>query len=233
MYLVTFLILILSIIGVYAQTLSVQAARIYANQAGFAHTVLAWHYSAAEQARFAGINNGNTNTGCSLTSSLITPAICTSSVAGNPDITVDGTQPGALTACSTTPTAPCWTGLPPGYNKSPYTFNSVYYTVQQGQTYVVTYVLKPTISATNPAPGFITLPDAGGTQIGFTIDELAKQLKHTNLPVYSYGTVKGGVLQTAAIANTGTLANIQPTLPKDAFGNSLIPDGAVAIVSVP
>jgi hypothetical protein len=73
MYLFAFVLLLVGILGLYTEVFTVQAARIYGSQTGFAQTMMTWQNAAVGlvQANKAALMNANLKTaGCSLTKNL-------------------------------------------------------------------------------------------------------------------------------------------------------------------
>ena len=222
MYLLVITTLIIGLIGIYAQVLSVQAARIAAGQNGLAITMMTWHAAAVSMA--ASLVDGGqfpaASAPCSLSISYAL-GFCPSP-AGTGD--ANGTVTGAGPTYTFNKIANYKTGviepvhLPVGYNASLYQFNSVLYSdPTSSQPYVITFVPQPVPSATNPAPGYLVL---NGTMTSFSMIDLSHQLQVSGLPTASYGTVQGGFVNTS---------DFQFKLP---LGTG-IGDGAVAIVSSP
>lgn len=93
---------------------------------------------------------------------------------------------------STTPTCGCSPGgCSTSYDIQKYQFYSILYqdgTTQQNQ--VVTFVTAPVISATNPAPGYISLVPFTGPAplLGLTTSDLLRQLNNAGAPNYTIGT---------------------------------------------
>lgn len=229
MYLLVFITLVVALIGTYTQVFAVQTARLYANQTTAADAFLTWHSVAVAEARYGGIAAPGA-AGCSLTNTP--PAgsgipICTS---GGNNATVDGGNPGGITPCPAATN--CWTNLPPGYAKNPYTFYSIYYQPAGGGSYVITFVPPPATGVGNPAPGFIALPDGAlnSPQIGVTMGNLFSQLKMSNLPPFAYGTINGGQLVTPTISN-GIATAAPYALPTLLTGAAY--DGSIGIISSP
>jgi len=262
MYLLVFVTIVISLIGVYAQILTVQTARLASGQATIAQAMLTWHATAIAEARYGVYANGPyipDAFGCSLTVNF-TP-VNDSNCQGNNGpihsipIVTRTNQFASLPDCTTTApvnTPPCWTGLPPGYRggfggaANPYTFFSMYYSPAAGQRYVITFVPAPALSATNPAPGLVKLPGdlpgnvskfASQQVIGITMAELLKQLHNAHMPPFAYGVIQNKKLTTVAISPNGNGSN--PTsfsfnIPTDGCpAKCTVPDGSIAIISTP
>jgi hypothetical protein len=239
MYLLVIVTLVIGMLSVYAQVLSLQAARLAAAQTGLARTMVDWHYAAVSMGAKIVDTQGLFPVGaaaCSLTYGPPTAlpngvALCPvpAGAAGQ------GTTSGTVTDAANNPnfiTASEQVHLPPGYNKGRYQFYSVLYRdTNSNQPYVVTFVNKPQISAANPAPGLISLPTVtgGSAQTSYTVGDLVHQLNVAGLPRYLYGTV-----DTAIINGTPVTALVTPvfqyTMPL--VGGSYVPaNGAVGIVT--
>ena len=222
MYLLVITTLVIGLIGIYAQVLSVQAARFAASQNGLAVAMMTWHAAAVSMA--ASIVDGGqfpaASVPCSLT--ITYPLAFCPSPTGSGD--AFGTVTGAGPAYTPNKIMNFNTGayepvhLPGGYNASLYQFNSVLYLEPaSNQPYVITFVPQPIPSAANPAPGYLLL---NGTMTSFSISDLSHQLQVSGLPTASYGTVEGGSVNTS---------DFQFALPA---GTGIV-DGAVAIVTSP
>ncbi|MDP9128270.1 MAG: hypothetical protein M3N08_08445 [Pseudomonadota bacterium] len=232
MYLLVFVTLVIALTGVYAQVLSLQAARLFSHQTTVARALLNWHATAVAQAKTA-VNPTPLPgaAGCDLTVNGPVGTLCSGPTGS---VTVNGTP--TLPNCSGTLTNVCWNSLPPGYQQAPYTFYSVYYQPSPGQSYIITFVPPPAASATNPPPGFITLPGTGAgavAQIGATMSDLFLQIRNSGFATTSYGTITSvaGVnyLVTSTISNGATATFLQYPIPT---GN-IIPLGSIAIISTP
>lgn len=221
MYLLVFVTLIISLIGLYTQILSVQTARLFANQNGVGRAMLQWQAAAISMA--ASIVNTNragyapfAGTGCSL--SIDVPAgmnVCPSPL--NPP-TIGAPVVSLVTGLPVTGTVTDAAGnintiyninspaadkrdrvrLSPDYNRATYRFYSILYNTGgvplTGQNLVVTFVPQAAVNANCPAPNFLCLPGplaAAPSQIGLTGSDLIQQLQNTRVSAVTYGTVSG------------------------------------------
>ncbi len=184
MYLLVFTTLVISLIGLYAQTLTVQAARFAAGQTTVAQAMLAWHATALAEAKYGTYVSFPLGpytpvpSGCSLVNSFFT-VDGGSNCPGNSAVTIsiasvlptNPTGGGAVNlpdCASTLPNTnapPCFTALPPGYkggnggSTQPYTFYSMYYQpVGSTQNYVITFVPPPNPAQVGGTPALINLP---------------------------------------------------------------------------
>ncbi|MDR3451118.1 MAG: hypothetical protein P4M15_15470 [Alphaproteobacteria bacterium] len=221
MFLVVFVTLALSVMGVFAQVVSLQSAQIANAQTTLADTMETWHSIALKQTLVNPPTSFST-TGCSLT-----PVV---TGGNNPLATCSGKIGGIASnltiSTNTTPTGTV--SLPPGY-QSVYGFYSVVFQSLPfvGAPNAVTYVL--TYAAPN-SQGQLTL--SNGASSGFTTSDLLNQLHRNSSPTLTYGTVQGGTLTATSKATTvtdaatntvsSTLAYVVPTS---------IPNGSVAIIS--
>lgn len=160
MYLVAYLFLMISLIGIYTQVYAVQAGRMLSNQKVLGETMLGWHNAAVGLARNVqgGVSYPPTNVPCRLSSAVSGFSDCTSAL-------------GTLVMTDSADT------LPEGYNFDAYQWYSLAYTAS-GQNYVVTYVESPVTG------NIVEYPS-----IGVSTGEMLKQLKKTKAPGYSYGAV--------------------------------------------
>jgi hypothetical protein len=266
MFLLVFATLITGLIGIYAEVMSLQAARMAANQNGIAQAMLTWHAAAVSMAvsiiktnpaAYPGApGTGPGAVGCSLTYTSPSASITTcpspqfmSNQMGGVSVSGPSAPTGTVTDGSPSPilnlinvynsgsnqyytecvhlpsvcTNPpasygCSACATAGFDVGHYQFYSVLYQ-NNGQDFVITFA-NATVSASNPAPGFVAL--ALGNQIGLTASNLLQQLQHSGAPNYSYGTVIGSQLTTSGF---------QYTLP--ASFTTFIPSGSVATISSP
>jgi hypothetical protein len=241
MYLLVFVTLVISLIGIYAQVISVQAARLASNQTAVIQQMLRWHSTAISQTRYAAISPIPGVAGCDLTTGGLAGIPCDSPARGQ--VWISETVPPAWTAfeCAGTLAPPCWTALPPGYQADPYTFYSIFYQPTTAQNYVITFIPPPVTNANNPPPGFISLPEsgaAGAQQVGATMGDIVEQVRNVSLPAVSYGTIAhvGGTCGTYCLVTpsfyTGTgSTTFQYPLPT-ALDNAAY-NGTFAIISSP
>ncbi|MGB9151905.1 MAG: hypothetical protein WCD70_02335 [Alphaproteobacteria bacterium] len=112
MFLIVFVTLMISVIGLYAQVLSLQAAKVYNSQVGLMQMMVAWHGGATNLARAnaAAIPTG----GCNLTAAVSPPCGFGALAAGSPY-------------------------LPSGYSAQNFSFYSIAYQ-NGGANYVITFV---------------------------------------------------------------------------------------------
>ena len=234
MYLLVFVTLIIGMVGIYAQVLSLQAARIAASQTGLAKAMMVWHGGAVSMAS-AIINTSpaiftHGSSPCSLTYTVpsgVGISKCTKpSGSGDPfGVVMDNSN--SLYHISATE----YVHIPTGFTTQFYSI--LYEDTSVSQYYVVTFLAKPTISATNPAPGFLALPP-NNRLISFTNDDLLHQLSLSGLPSYSYGAAKstGGtsVLVSPGFGRGGTANSFQYNLPL-LGGSGILSTGTVGMVS--
>lgn len=196
MYLLVFITLIIGLVGIYAQVVSLEAARIASNMTGLAKNMIIWH-SAAISMGASIVDTGSftsASSPCSLTYTLPTAV----SVVQCPAPLGSGSTTGTVTDASGNRNqivnrfsgTPETVHLPSDFDATKTQFYSIlYYDSSSSQSFVVTFVLKPTLSATNPAPGYLALPPSKNL-ISYTTGDLLHQLSLSGLPKYSYGTVK-------------------------------------------
>ncbi len=84
--------------------------------------------------------------------------------------------------------------LPAGYNDTAYAWNSVYYT-SGGARYVLTYVPPP--------PGGNASAPVLVPPVGYTLSELDRQLRNTELPPALFGTVQMQGTFKVLVTHTG------------------------------
>lgn len=230
MYLLTFAMIMIAMLGLYTQVYAVQVARMFANETSIADNIVAWHEAAASLAN--NVINTTTNpltiAGCSLSFSLVAPAYCIKGAAsgGLPSVTVTGNGNYA------NPAGYIFPQLPGTFNSVTYQWKSIAYQPTPNTFYVITFVPPPLISATNPPPGYISTATAPPHQLTITMGDLMHQLQASGLPLYSFGYVSGGKLITASTLPPGAPtfgAAITYPVPPVAE----VPNNSIAIISSP
>lgn len=218
MYLLVFVTLIISLIGLYTQILAVQTARLFANQNGVGRAMLQWQAAAISMA--ASIVNTNRTgyaayglTGCSLSNDTTGLALCpppsnppgsgtpvVSLSTGNPQAfgtITDGANLNTIyNIASTAPDKRELVRLPTDFNRGTYRFYSILYNTAgnalTGENIVITFVPPAAINASCPVANFLCLPGpaaANPSQIGLTSADLMQQLENTRISRVTYGTV--------------------------------------------
>ncbi len=218
MFLVVFVTLVISIIGLYAQILSVQTNKIYHAQYGLMQTMITWHSAAV---------------------SLVTPFILNQSLgplSGNgcqldksPNLLVNGTT--NVPVCAETGhnvlvTNPP-TGTPPvlpnGYQPTPYTFSTiVYQTPAPIEDYVITFVYA---TDDNSPTGNILLPGTSGTVVAYSLNSLMQQFAHGAPAYIGYGVVTSLGNLSVSSQSAGGGATVNFTIP------NVIPVNSIAMIS--
>jgi hypothetical protein len=201
MFLVVFVTLCISIIGLFAQVVSLQAAQMSAGQTILAQSIESWHSSAVRTALASPPTNYAAKQplmGCSMAQ-------------------VTGSYDQHFNACSGG--GSLYGYLPTGYNVGSFTFTSVFFT--GASTKYVTTLAWPDSSG--------NLHFASGTKspgMGYTASELLKQLKH--LPgniLYGTVTASDATSSTLAVAANIGGSTVNFTLPPN------LPIGTVALIS--
>ena len=206
MFLIVFVTLVISIVGLYAQVLSLQSAKAYNSEAGLMQTMATWHGSAVALARAAVAANpaAITPTPCSITSGAGMVGPCSFGTL---------TSPVANQAY-----------LPPGYNTTNFSFYTIaYQTGVPAVDYVVTFAHDA-----DPLSGDLYLPTiSSGNMVGYTMNDLMRQFANSALPYATYGSVNtvGGSPILAVTTPGGLTPTISYTLP------SVIPSGSLALIS--
>jgi len=224
MYLLTFTLLVIGVLGIYTQVLAVEASRFFQSQVGVLNAMVEWHEAAVSlasntmnpaTAKVGGIDLA----GCGLTAGLLTPCKkgVTITTLGAPTVAVTAGAPGYATRSYSTPTAAIYPSLPTGYSGKNYQWKSIAFQNTSGY-YVITYV--------DPAAAGAFVTTATGTSLGITEAELFQQARNLNIPLYSYGGISGGVLTVPPILTTGGPAtNISYPVPASVL------DGSFGIIS--
>jgi len=253
MNLLVFATLLIGIIGIYGQVLTVQAARIAAQQTGLASTMTIWHHAAMSMAASI-VDTKQFPIGtppCSLTFTLPVAGLATCPqpagvIPPETGTVTDGA--GVINSVISKSGNQEPVRLPASFSTNLYQFYSILYRdpATNKQPYVITFVQPPVVSAINPAPGFIQIPppDPGTGRdrlTSFTLSDLLRQLKISGAQGYSYGTVSnvGGTstlitagsqyIESGAVFKIGFRFGNLPTIA----GVPVLNDGAVALISSP
>ena len=244
MYLLVFVTLVIGLVGIYAQVLSLQAARIASSINALGTNMVEWHLAA--------ISMGGSILQTNLPASIPVTVPCSLTFTAPAGVTAcippvgSGDASGTVTVGATSglnnivignPPITVPVHLPADYKIAQVQFYSILYKdASSNQYYVVTYVPPAHISANNPAPGFLSLPTSSN-YISYTSSDLQHQLSISHIPDYAYGTAasngtneflvspayeKGEVYATST---GGVKTVIQYNLP------AVVPTGSVAIVS--
>jgi len=256
MYLLTFITLLIGLIGIYAQVIALQTARMVAQQTGIAMTLIQWHSAAVSMARSViSVNASNIpSAGCSLTVAL--PPIPGIVVCPSP-VTAGTLTGGTVTSGVVPPytvgtytlnkvmynAAQVTVSMPSGYDTNDYQFYSILYPMS-GTYQVMTLVPAPIPSSTNPTPGYLAAIPSG-ILLGTTLAGLTQQLSNTSLPNYTYGPISvsgttatlmagGGYTYCYVSSPTASCAsNSLPALLTTFSSSTMKLNGGLAIVSTP
>ena len=221
MFLVVFVTVVISIIGVFAQVLSLQSARMNNSQIGLMQTVVAWHY-AATNAAYQFKVSGNAflyPTGVPLqyaNGPFVAPADATNSMNGcmldsvqhntkvtSPPAPIDQVRPvscvNPLPATSALFSLTLATRLPPGTLASTpalppgYQVNPYNFHSIFFKRGGLDYVVTYIPVPAVPT-NYLSLPDSSsGAQIGYTIGDLQQQFARVANFSLSYGSVVAAV----------------------------------------
>lgn len=229
MYLLAIVMLIIGTLSLYAQVLTVEAARIASRQTFMAQAMMTWHQAAVSMAS-AIITTGTYTAPCSLTYTLplgSTISQCLPPL-GVPQGTVtDGSTPPIANIISSSPNVSVH--LPTGYNTNNQFYSVLYRDAATSSPYVITFV-RPPNPATDPgyqAPGYIMMPNGHMTSV--TLADLLHQFEVSGIASYMFGTISnnGQTLNTIGyLRNTFTVFY---TIPAGVIGAQN--DGAIAIAS--
>lgn len=166
MYLLAFITLIIAIVGLHAQVITLQAAKMNKAQNALAQTMVVWHRTAVRLARDTSNLPTNINgaTGCVQTTAFNFTGV---------------------TLCNTAASRVSSSDLPPGYNMTYYTFPTLLFEPDTKSRYVVTFV------GYKDSQGLISLPGqvAASKTLSYTIGGLLSQLANIKSVSLSYGVV--------------------------------------------
>ncbi|MDD5587243.1 MAG: hypothetical protein PHY92_09900 [Alphaproteobacteria bacterium] len=205
MYLLVFVFLMLSIIGLYIQVYSLQLSKMLANQKAIGQTMLVWHGGALA---FARDNRGSLGTqstdakGCLLT---------------------EGISLGGVSSCGSLLETTATAYLPGGYQSAYQWYSIAYAPDGTGQQYVLTIATSTGGSVTLPTPQ---------PNIGYSPAEILQQLKKSGAPRTAYGMTQDmGVLGRQFVTPDAPATPI-PYYGVPRYGTLYyVPPGSVGLIS--
>jgi hypothetical protein len=220
MYLLTFALLVISVLGIYTQVYALETARLFASETTIGQTFVNWHEAAASVAEgvIEPLTVGGIG-GCRLLATKAywanAPTQCTTGT----HLTLNASTPTDIATGSYAFGGNTYPLGAPGYSYSPYQWNSIAFE-WSGSYLVATFV--------SAAPG-ADISTATGTTLNLTEGDLYRQLQNMGIPVYDYGYVTNpaGGPATLNAGPSGTNPSTQYTVPTS------IPNGALAIISFP
>lgn len=133
MFMFSYLILVLAILGVYTEIYAVQTAKLFSKQNVVASAMVTWHKTAVKKAATSGLSVAAGDY-CMMTAGEAKPCVATSQVAAGDFVNSS-------------------------YNTASYSWFTVAYNIS-GQTYIVTYV-PPTAATVSPQNNLIIKPNVG------------------------------------------------------------------------
>jgi len=219
MFLLTFVLIIISTLGVYTQVYALEAARFMANQTSLASTLVTWHTTAAGVAANAMLATGP-GTSCSLTPSDASSTQCPASIK-----LTSASSNKAITTGTYTNLAGITVSPPASLSSTIYQWKSVAFApAAGGGYYTLTYVPPSAVST-----GLISTASSPSAQLNVTMSDLYRQLRLLGIPIYSFGYVSNGTLNVAPIMINGVLTPVSYPLP----AGVTIPSGSLGIISSP
>ena len=206
MFLVVFVTLVISVIGLFVQIYSLQTSRMYNNQTALMQTMQTWHATAAGM----GINYPPTNlngmTGCRMTSNA------------------SSALPGCVNGTYGTEWVNTNANLPKGYNTASYSFMTVAFQTVAPPAPPTSYII--TYAHDTDATGSLLLPDSSGTSVGFSLHDLGLQFARSPHSNILYGTVTApGTLYVVTSGGGAAAASLPYTIPTS------IPVNSIAVIS--
>lgn len=220
MYLLVFVFLIMSIIGLYTQLYALQVAQIMAQQKGVGEMMLAWHGGAYLFARFSqnglvGTGTADTVSGCLLTDLTSIPALAAPPSCSHMLHHDNALNDNVVTLPDIMPNF-----IPGGSNSYPiaYKWYSIIYAPggPGTQQYVITFA--------EPGTAGVTTTNVVHPSVGFSPAEILHQLKNAGAPTETYGLVASGQLVTMDAPPTPRPTYALPT-------TAGIPNGSVALIT--
>jgi hypothetical protein len=219
MFLIVFITLMVSVIGLYAQILSLQTAKIDAAQSAMAQTMITWHAAAVDYV------HANITTFTALAPALPLACQLTST---SLLYTMSACVPG-YTLATVTPAV-----LPSVYNAAFFPFLTAVFN-SNSTIYVVTYITAPSAASGGvagnlqlPADPNLSLSATPSVTVGYTINDVMRQFANISANYLAYGTVTtAGTLTIGGRSNGAVAAGITFPVPPA----SIMPVGAVAIIS--
>lgn len=229
MVLLTFVMLVIGMLGIYTQVYAIEVARLFAHQTGIAQTMISWHDAALSLvagehgARSAIADFPAAGGACSLTASLA-PVVpnCTINSAPGPGVAIGGSSPvtvdGAGYTCTVTGVTDHYPHLGQIANLGTYKWNSIAFSNAAGQHLVITYV--PPVAT---APYLIST--ANNSPLSVTASDLMHEFVQAGVPLFTFGYVSA--------AGTITAGGLTYTLPPSVTVAGAAVPGSVAIISSP
>ena len=230
MYLLTFIVLLVSVLGLYANVAALQASKMAEQQKSIGETILVWHqatyrFAFDRMARYpvatnpGYINFGqNRPEGCLLNTS--------SGMTGEPAPCNDG-KPAALIDDNVTnnPVLPTLATnrsyFLSNYNVDAYKFNTIIFQPLGDQNrYIITFVPPP---AANDVINPVNFPP-----VGFSTSEIQRQLRRANVSASVRGVVIGTCRPPLTAPCFSADSNLQYPLPTSAA----ITEGSVGLYSI-
>jgi hypothetical protein len=222
MFLLTFALVIISMLSVYTQVYAVETARLFSNQTGVAQSMIVWHAAAASLvANVVPPASAATATGCSLNYGAA--GLCPIGAGYSSIGTVMGGV--AVTGLYANTLGMEFPNFPPGYVLGSFQWNSIAY--DPDPYYVITYV-SYTASGTG-ATAASPITTATGKKLNITEGDLYRQLQQSGIPPYSFGYVSNPPGGPATLVAGPSISNSATVYPVP----TTIPDGSLAIISVP
>lgn len=207
MYLLVFVFLVISMMGLYAEAIGIQAAHFFASQTGIAQTMLTWH-SAAYRTFTANWTSLAGSVPCQLAHGHAVGSACPTQI-----------------QTTTTPAASYF--LPLGYNMA-YSWSSYVY-ASGGRRFILTYMSPPSGGSTATP---VVAADAVNAATGFSVGEVYAQIENMKIPLVSYGVVQGGLFVTrASIADQmqgGKFVPVTFPLPS----SITVQEGSIGFISI-
>lgn len=237
MYLLVVVTLVIGLLSIYAQVLSLQAARYAASLTGMANTMVIWHGAAVSMgADILKHPPGGLSLPCNLTNVSaygLTPcAAPTNSPSSSGTVTDSSNNLNYISATEKV-------HLPLDYKAATYQFYSVLYRdTANNQPYVVTFACAPGVGTCtpgalyNPAPGYLSLASSPSSLTSLTPGDLLHQFTVLGIPDYSFGTAKGTTTSVLMTQNYASIGTIRYNLPMNG-ASAVLPAGAIAVVSSP
>jgi hypothetical protein len=215
MYLLTFVLLLVSVLGLYANVAALQAAKLLEKQEGIARTIQVWHQAAY---RFVFDRMKQYPTPTSAYFGNLLPAGCllnsASGIPNEPPECNDGNSEPLLTDAANV------AKYLSDYTLTTYKYNTIIFQpTGDANRYIITFVVPP---ADNNVTDPVSFPP-----LGFSASEIQRQMRRTDISLATRGSVTNACLRIPAPCFQSD-SNLQFPLPA---GGSVIP-GAVGLFSI-
>ncbi len=206
MYLLVFVFTFVALMGLYLETFSLQAARIFDMQKGVAETLLVWHGAASQTIR-ANMKDFLTNGDCQLSPISTIGVGCSNKI--------------------NTSSGPNYY-LPLGYQATSSQNQWPSYFYKSGDQYILLTFILP------PASGSLTAPledtgDPNRPATGFSVEQIYRQMQNINMSSVAYGYASGNTFYTPLWV--GDAEGVKTRLTYGLPSSIAVPSGSIGYIT--